>query len=275
MKWRKQLPFGVYSVLLSIAVGLTLWLVQITGEAAAILAALALELVIVCHRILFQVEKADDPLRGLVRSAKVDEALATAREILRSGNPHARRLLEGTVERFSQRVKSLRSGALRCSPAEFMDFAEQLLESSKAGDKLCATSHLAGGEYWQRNYGQLYEALNRAAHARGLAIERIYLLRDQAHLDQVRDVLDRQSAFSDIKIVLLDGLDDSISAPRRDFFVYNLGVSAEFVFAEPNMSVEGMDITTESERVQELGREFSRIRALSRPYQSTAAAGTP
>jgi len=273
MKWYRQLPFAVYSVLLSLAVGLTLWLLRITGESAAILSALALELVVVSHRVLLQVEKADDPLRGMLRTAKIDEALVAAREILRSGNPQARALLEGTANAFADRVRALQSGGIRCSPSDFMEFAEGLFESAKTGDQLCATSHLAGGDYWNMIYGQQYERLNRVAQGRGLTIERIFLLRDEQHLAEVREILHRQSDFSSIKIILLNSIDGSMVLPRRDFFVYNQDATAEFIFTEPNMTVEYIHISTEAHRVRELAREYARMRdAFSCPYSTPTAA---
>ena len=36
MKWYRKLPFPVFSVLLSLAVGLVLWLSNVTNESAAI-----------------------------------------------------------------------------------------------------------------------------------------------------------------------------------------------------------------------------------------------
>jgi hypothetical protein len=260
MKWYRQLPFAVYSLLLSMAVGLVLWLTKITGEAFALLSAIGLELVIVVHRVLFQIEKAEDPLRSLFRTAKIDEALEAGRHIIRSGNPQARALLEGTANAFSERVKALHSGTVRCSPSEFMEFAEGLFESAKPGHRLCATSHLAGGAYWDRLYGQRYENLNRAAAARGLEIERIYLLRDDDHLEEVRATLERQAAFSTVRTVLLNEIDDSVAAPRRDFFVYHTEVVAEFVFAEPNMTLEYINLTTDDGQVRNLAREYARIR---------------
>ncbi|GAA4882790.1 hypothetical protein GCM10023403_57670 [Pseudonocardia benzenivorans] len=274
-RWYRQIPFPAISVVISLGVGVVLWATKITGELAAILSALVLELVIVSHRLLYNSEKAADPLRGLLRTAEIDRALDSAREIIKSGNPHARALLDGTATAFAERVTDLNSGGVNCSPSEFMEFMEGLLASARTGDKLSATSHLAGGEYWARKYGRQYEELNREAHDKGLTIERIYMLRDVAHLERVRPILDRQSEFSEIRIVLLDGLDESVSAPRRDFFVYGDDVAAEFHFTEPDMVVDHITVTTRRDAVRERAKEYVRIRrAFSEPY-ATAPAKTP
>lgn len=271
-RWYRQVPFGVISVLISLVVGIVLWATKITGELAAILSALVLELVIVVHRLLFNSERDADPLRGLLRSAEIDVALEAAREIVKSGNPHARALLDGAATAFAQRVTALNSGGVKCAPSEFMEFAEGLLAAAKPGDTLSATSHLAGGEYWALKYGKQYEELNREAHGNGLTIERIYMLRDDAHLEQVREILDRQSEFSEIRIILLDALDDSVDLSRRDFFVYDDDVAAEFHFREPNMMVDHITVTTRRDVVRENAKEYKRLRrSFSTPYVPAAA----
>ena len=89
---------------------------------------------------------------------------------------------------------------------------------------------------------------------------------------------DRQAVFSSVRIVLLDEheKDGSLTVPRRDFFVYNDEVTAEFVFAEPNMTVEHIQVSTEADHVGELAHEYSRIREhSSTPYLSAATVPRP
>jgi hypothetical protein len=272
MKWYRKLPFPVLSVLLSLGLGLGLWLTHITDESVAIITALLLEMVIVVHRILALVERGADPLHGLLRTAKIEEALTFAAQVIRSQNRQAQALLEETVSAFCTRVKRLQSGGVQLSPVEFMEFADRIFAAAKSDDRLYATSHLAGGTYWQKAYGQQYERLNRQAQARGLTIERIYVLRDKRHLDEVRHVLDRQAAFSSIRTVLLDEheTDGTLTVPRRDFFVYNREATAEFVFVEPNMTVEHIHIATDADHVREMFHEYTRIRDhFSAPYQAS------
>jgi hypothetical protein len=245
-----------------------LWATKITGEAAAILAALGLELVVIVHRIHYDLRKITDPLRGLIHSAKLDEALASAREILASKNPQARILLESATAAYATRIKELRTGWVTLAPADFMEWVEGLFGSSKSGDRFCATSHLAGGEYWKQNYGKRYEALNRSAQMRGLSIQRIYLLRDDDHIQEYKDVLQRQSEFADIRIVTFDVDDHSMNLLRRDFFVFNGDVAAEFHFTQPGMELAHIQVTTDREQVAKLASEYARLRdTFSRPYK--------
>jgi hypothetical protein len=275
MRWYRQLPFGVYSVLLSMGVGVILWLTDITGEEAAVLAAIGLELVVVVHRVHFDLQRMDDPVRTMVRNTELAEAVVAAREILKSKNPQARVLLESAVQTFANRIKELRTGWARFSTSDFMEWAEGLFSGARPGHTLQATSHLGGGEYWRRNYGRRYEALNRSAQALGLSIQRIYIFRDAAHLDEFREVLDRQAEFTDIRTILLDEGDNSMRLPHRDFFVYNGDVVAEFHFAEPGMVLSHIQITTEREQVKSMAAEYARMRdAFSRPYTPTARSVT-
>jgi hypothetical protein len=278
MKWYRKIPFPVISILLSLGVGLLLWLSNITSNSAAIVAALLLEIVIVVHRILAIAERESDPLHGLLRTARIEEALAGAARLVRSKNRQARALLEETVDAFCTRVKRLQSGGVQLSPLEFMKFADRVFSAAKPVDRLYATSHLAGGTYWHKAYGQQYERLNRQAQARGLTIERIYVLRDRKHLDQVRAVIDRQTAFSNVRIVLLEDheKDGSLTVPRRDFLVYNNEATAEFVFAEPNMTIEYVHIDTDADHVREMFDEYTRIRDhFSTPYSVAATGKVP
>lgn len=266
-KWYQQLPFAVYSVLLSLGVGIVLWATKITGEQAAILAALGLELVVIVHRVHHELGKIADPLRGLVHSSRLDEALTTARQILRSNNRQARVLLESATAAYATRIRELQSGWVTLSPADFMEWAEGLFGSARSGDTFCATSHLAGGEYWKQNYGKRYETLNRSARMHGLSIQRIYLLRDDDHIQEYKDVLDRQSEFADIRIVTFDIDDHSMNLLRRDFFVFNGEVAAEFHFTQPGMELAHIQVTTDTEQVKRLASEYARLRdTFSRPY---------
>lgn len=275
MRWYRQLPFGVYSVLLSMGVGLILWLTKITGEEAAILAAIGLELVVIVHRVHFDLQRLDDPIRALVRNAQLDEAIGAARHILNSKNPQSKVLLESAVHTFANRIKELRTGWARFSPNDFMQWTEGLFGGAKPGDTFHATSHLGGGEYWRRNYGRRYEALNRSAQALGLAIQRIYIFRDAGHLDEFREVLDRQSEFTDVRIILLEEGDNSLRLPHRDFFVYNSHVAAEFHFAEPGMVLSHIQITTDTDQVKIMAAEYARMRdAFSRPYRPSVEPAT-
>jgi hypothetical protein len=276
VRWYRRIPFPVFSLLASLAVGLILWASGITGEAPAIIAALGLELVITVHRILLRIEKDADPLYGLLRTAKIDEALSAAAAILHNRNSQAQALLEELVTTFCGRVKRLQASGIDLPPSEFMEIADRIFNSVKPGDRLHATSLVAGGAYWQKAYGQQYERLNRIGHARGLEIERIYILRNQGHLDEIREILDRQSLFSRIRIVLLDGHDDdnTLTVPRRDFFVYNNEVVAEFIFVEPTMTIEYIQVSTEPDRVREMAREYQRIRDnFSSQYSPSIAPG--
>jgi hypothetical protein len=267
-KWHQQLPFAVYSVLLSLGVGIILWATKITDEAFAILAALGLELVVVVHRVHRDLDRITDPLRGLIHSANLDEALVSARQILASKNPQARVLLESATAAYATRVKELRTGWVMLSPADFMAWVEDLFGSAKSGDTFCATSHLAGGEYWKQNYGKRYESLNRAAQLRGLAIQRTYLLRDDDHIQEYKDVLDRQSEFADIRIATFDADDHSLNVLRRDFFVFNKEVAAEFHFTHPGMELAHIQVTTDREQVKALAAQYARLRDIfSRPYK--------
>jgi hypothetical protein len=267
MKWYRQIPFAVYSTLLSLGVGVILWVTKVTEEWAAILAALGLELVVITHRVHFELRKIDDPIRSLVRHTDLDGAIGAAREILSSKNPQATVLLESAVQTFSTRIKELRTGWARFSPSDFMEWAEGLFSGARPGDTFQATSHLGGGEYWRRNYGRRYEALNRVASALGLAIQRIYIFRNEAHLDEFSEVLDRQAEFTEVRIILLDEGDSSLRLPHRDFFVYNNDVAAEFHFAEPGMVLSHIQITTERDQVKAMAVEYARMRdTFSRPY---------
>jgi hypothetical protein len=266
-KWYRQLPFAVYSVLLSLTVGLVLWATDITGESAAILSAIGLEIVVTVHRVHADLSKLADPLRGLVRNSRLDEALVAARELLASKNPQAITMLESATVAYATRVKELRTGWVTLSPADFMEWAEGLFNSAKPGDTFCATSHLAGGEYWKQNYGKRYETLNRIAQARGLTIQRIYLLRDDDHIKEYRDTLNRQSEFVDIRVVTFDKDDSSLNVVRRDFFVYNTEVAAEFHFTQPGMELAHIQVTTDRDQISRLAGEYARLRdAFSRPY---------
>ncbi|HEY0636812.1 MAG TPA: hypothetical protein VGD67_04135 [Pseudonocardiaceae bacterium] len=272
MSWHKQLPFAVYSVLMSIGVGVILWLTKITSEEAAVLAAIGLELVVITHRVHHDLGKITDPVRGLIRTTQLDDALESARAILRSKNPHARALLESTTAAYATRVKELSTGWATFSPADFMEWIEDLFTSARPGHTLHATSHLAGGEYWKRNYGKRYEALNRSAVMRGLAIQRIYLLRDDEHIQQHAEILDRQSEFADIRVVTFDSDDTTMSPLRRDFFVYNNEVAAEFHFSQPGMELSHLRVTTEPEQVRKLAGDYARMRdTFSRPYVRSRA----
>jgi hypothetical protein len=268
MKWYRQLPFAVYSVLLSLGVGLILWLTKISGEEAAILSAIGLELVIIVHRVHFDLGKVADPVRGLVHSAELDKALVAAREIMSSKNPQARVLLESATQTFANRIMELHSGWAKFSPTAFMEWVEGLFGAAKPGDSFHATSHLAGGNYWKLNYGKRYEALNRSAQARGLQIQRIYLLRDSNHLAECREVLDRQAEFADIRLILLDNNDQSMRLPHRDFFVYNNDVAAEFHFTEPGMELAYIQVTTNRDEIRKLASEYARMRdTFSQPHR--------
>ncbi len=267
MKWHKQLPFGVYSVLLSLGVGLILWITKVTDEGAAVLAAIGLELVVVVHRVHYDLRKIADPLRDLIRSAELESALTAAREIISTKNPQARVLLESATNAYATRIKELHTGWVKLSPADFMEWVEEVFTSAKPGDTFNATSHLAGGEYWKQNYGRRYETLNRIAKTRGLAIQRIYLLRDDDHIQEYKEVFARQSDFGDIRIVTFDADDNSMNLLRRDFFVYNGDVAAEFHFTQPGMELAYIQVTTDRDQVRKLAGEYARLRdTFSRPY---------
>ncbi|HKP90819.1 MAG TPA: hypothetical protein VJT75_12710 [Thermoleophilaceae bacterium] len=254
-------------MLLSLGAGVLLWVFDITDPGVAILCALGLEVVIVVHRILLGVERAD-PIRGMAQAPEIEEALTRSREVLRSGNRPARVLAEQTLSTFVERAKQMDSSGVRLSPQEFMDFADELLDSARAGDRLRATSVLAGGTYWSRAYGTQYEDVNRRASRSGLSIERLYLLRDESHLAEISEILERQAAFSDVRIALLDPFEtnDDGSDLRHDFFVFNELVSAEFIFADPNMQIKHISVCTETDTVRRLAREYERIRTLTEPY---------
>jgi len=263
----QQLPFAVYTVLLSLTVGVVLWATKITGEGAAILAALGLELVVIVHRVHADLRKIADPLRGLIISTRLEEALTSARQIMTSKNPQARKLLESATTAYASRIRELHGGWVTLSPADFMVWVEDLFSSADPGDTFNATSHLAGGEYWKQNYGRRYETLNRIGQMRGLAIQRIFLLRDDDHIREYKDVLDRQSEFSNVRVATFDADDNSMNLVRRDFFVYNDEVAAEFHFTQPGMELAHIQVTTDRDQVRRLAAEYARVRdPFSRPY---------
>ena len=269
-----KVPFAVIAVLLSVALGLGLWRFDITDPGVAILSALALELVIVVHRILLRLERAD-PLRGIRQGPELNEALTRTREVLRSGNKPAQILAEQTLATFIERASLVGSSGIALSPQEFMSFTEELLDSAREGDRLRATSVLAGGSYWSRAYGTQYENVNRRAADSGLAIERLYLLRDGAHRAEVADILERQAEFSEVRIALLDRFegDEHTEDLRHDFFVFNELVAAEFIFAEPNMQIKHILVCTETTTVRRLAREYDRLRYLTEPYRPAPVSG--
>lgn len=266
-KWLQNLPFGVYSVLLSLGVGIVLWATDITDEKYAILAALGLELVVIVHRVHADLRKLTDPLRGLVSNVELDRALTLARDLMQSKNRQASGLVEWLTARYAGRIKDLHGGWVTLTPREFMEWVEGLFASARTGDTLCATSHLAGGEYWKRNYGRTYETFNRMGHMRGLAIQRIFLLRDEDHIREYKDVLDRQTEFSEVRVATFDADDSTMNLVRRDFFVFNDEVAAEFHFSHPGMELDNIQVTTERDQVKRLAAEFARVRSpFSRPY---------
>jgi hypothetical protein len=269
MHWYERVPLAVVSVFLSLAVGSLLYLAGISSVGVALLTAIALEIVIAVHRILARVSKAD-PLRGLVQAPEIESALASAREALRSSNRPAHMMTRQTLRAFVERVTDVATTGIAVSPQEFMSYADELLSSASRGDSLRATSVLAGGSYWSRAYGAQYEAVNRQASERGLAIERLYLLKDEAHLAEIADILARQVEFSSVRVALLDALEvgnDDVDL-RRDFFVFNELVSAEFVFVEPNAQLKHIRVCTGSAHVRQRLGEYERIRVLTKPWHA-------
>lgn len=260
MNWVRQLPFAVYSVLLSIVVGVILWATGITSDSAAILAALGLELVVTVHRVQADLRQLTDPLRGLPQGDELADALSIARTIVTAKSQPARNILETFTMTYSSRIRELSTGSVRLSPSEFMEWSKHLFGSARGGDTFFATSHLAGGEYWKQNYGLRYEKLNRDAKIRGLEIQRIFLLRDDDHLREYRHVLDRQSEFSDVWVATLDMGDRTLNLGRRDFFVYNSDLAAEFHFTGPEMELDHIQITTDRDQVRQLSEDYRDLR---------------
>jgi hypothetical protein len=267
MNWYQKMPLALVSVFLSLGVGALLYGSGISSPGVALLSAIALEIVIVVHRTFLQVSQAD-PIRGLAQAPEIDHALTSAREVLQSSNRPARILTRQTLSTFIDRVTQMGSTGIPVSPQEFMSFAEELLGSTRRGDWLRATSVLAGGSYWSRAYGAQYEAVNRQASERGLSIERLYLLKDEAHLAKITGILERQVDFSKVRVALLDAIEienDNVDL-RRDFFVFNELVSAEFVFVDPNAQLKHILVCTNVNEVRRLAREYERIRVLTKPW---------
>jgi hypothetical protein len=275
MKALQSVPVAILTFLLSVGFSLALYLLDITDTGQSVICALLFEIFFVVHRSLYRLERAD-PLRGLADGPQIDTALNEARAIYASRNPKARILLDQTVSTFVDRVHKLGTDGITLSPEEFMDFSEDLFASAKEGDQLRATSLMAGGKYWERRYGARYEQINRQAADRGLFIERLYFLRDLAHLDEVRPILDRQSAFSKIRVALLDDVPEQLSAPNSDFYVFNSQVTAEFIFVPPDMTLKHIEVCTRREEVERKAVIYQQIRErFTQPHVVPAAKGTP
>ena len=275
MKWVQSIPVAILTFLLSIAFSLALYLLDITDLGQSVICAFLFEIFFVVHRSFNRLEKAD-PLRGLADGPQIDTALNQARAIYASRNPKARMLLDQTVNTFIDRVHKLGTEGITLSPEEFMDFSEDLFASAKEGDQLWATSLMAGGSYWTRAYGARYEVINRLAAERGLFIERMYFLRNQAHLEEVRPILDRQAGFSKIRVALLDTTPEELSAPDSDFYVFNRQVTVEFIFAAPDMTLKHIQVSTRSEEVERKAVMYRQIRdRFTQPHVVGGAEGTP
>ena len=275
MKLLLQVPFAVWTILLSLGVGLILWASGITGEGSAILAGIGLELVAIVHRVHLDLRKLADPLRGLPQSHELQETLDSAREIMATKSLQARKLLEATTVTYASRIKDLRYGSMTLLMPEFMEWADDFFKSTGKGDSFNATSVLAGGRYWEETYGKTYERFNRDAGSRGLKIQRIFLLQDENHLEACKAVLDRQLTFSEVWVATFDKQDSTMQPGGRDFFVYNGDVVAgEFHFQGPDRRLTHIQITTDRDEVRKLASEYARLRdRFANRYSPSPGAG--
>ena len=138
-----------------------------------------------------------------------------------------------------------------------MEIAEQIYHSLGAGDSLLATSLFAGGDYWTERFGPDYARFNRQACLRGARIERVFILRNQTHFDQVHAILKQQSEYSNVYVALLDK-NPLLEREYRDAFVINDEIAADFHFSQNILT--SIDLITDPIEIGEITSLLRRIR---------------
>lgn len=261
---RGLIPFAV-----STGLFFALWKLNVTDATFSLIFAFLLEIVLLCHIAILRVDhlhaSVDDvaAVRGL---AEVPAHIRNAAKLQSRFNPA---IADCLIRDFANQVGQLGRGHQRLSPDRFMLVATTIYERLREGDTLIATSYFAGGEYWKERYGAEYTRLNRDAHARGARIERIFVLRDKAHLEDKLPILKSQSAFVNVYTCMLDQ-QALTEDEHRDFFVINDDVAAEFHFS-PNQVLLGIDLITDKLEVQRLKSVILRIRnTASTPFVADA-----
>lgn len=264
MKWA-AIPISTLSVLLSVCLGIALWKLDVINPGPAIVAALLLELVLISHRMFARVGAFSRRMGQISSLPEMNDILLQVSELSRDRRRFSRLILNTIVRNFCNQTAQLRHGRQNLSPDQFMLIAKAVYESLSSSDTLMATSYFGGGDYWTTKYGAEYAALNRAAHARGAKIVRIYVVRDRQHFADKAALIKQQLIFSDVRVLMLDEI-TLANSEQRDFFVLNDQLAAEFHFSGGDI-VSSIDVVLDPAIVNEMSALMQKLNGLSRPAQ--------
>ena len=145
-----------------------------------------------------------------------------------------------------------------------MELANVIYKELRERERLRATSVFGGGEYWRERYGQDYAQFNKDAAARNVAIERTYILRDVDQFREKLPIMEAQSAFYDIRVLLVsDALIND--RDRRDFFVIDRELAVEFHFNGEVITT--IDVVSNGDEVIEFEKTMDRIVSAAKPLK--------
>ena len=242
------MTLGVVLSLLGVSLGMS------------IVAALLLDLLLIAHVTSHRMSDLMERVGAFPALPQVRSMLDAVHSVMRGEDRFRSMTLTYLLDEAQHRVSQLNGGSFNCSPDEFMRIAERLFGSMKQGDTFSATSLLAGGEYWANVFGVEYERLNLEAAGRGAKIVRVYVLRDEAHLQSIDPILRRQAEFSEVRYLLLSEEDESRPILHRDFFLINDRLGAEFHFKDhPVRRVAHIEIITSPGSTSQLSTAFKAL----------------
>jgi len=168
---------------------------------------------------------------------------------------------------LSMTEEAVRRGRLHIEAVNLIDYAVLLLQFAEPGDKVFATSYVMTPKFWDKPAAKTYlREQERLIKERRIEVSRIFIYNDEAARNDPRNVEEmgnQDSMGINVYTAIMPQLEVDL---RRDMFVIQGRVAAEYETTIDREELLGLWVWVEPDDVEVIGRRMIRLVDASQKY---------
>jgi len=218
------------------------------------------------HRFSSQAEifKADI----FMKDRKLVEILTSIAESYTSihalGEDFLSKRAENVIGEASRVLNEMSSGKVNVLPHDYHEVASLLLHTTKAQDKVLATSYVETGEWWKNPSGEAYLQENINAVRRGAEVTRIFIFDNEKSFHQSEALMIKQvEGGMKIKVAYAQ---DVPTRAQLDCMLVDDRYAVELLLAADKKTVLGFTVEHSESAVSRLKGLFTELLSKSEPF---------
>lgn len=161
-------------------------------------------------------------------------------------------------------LEELSAGRFYVSEKDFHLWAREVVNETKKGEKIYATSYIEASRWWDSLSGEQYLKSNMEAVQNGVSITRVFIFDEKGNYEANKELLNKQlEAKINVRYVFTNEIDSEL---QRDLMVVDDRYAIELVLGPDRKSIIGFHVERSEATIKRFIEMIDRLIRLSKPF---------